>query len=249
MNEITFNLSLLAALTGIAAAGLALAVFLVKRLDRQSDITMMILEKLADRDFHAKYSEEREKTEYAIARLNEKLTDTKPEFNAVNHLIVDGQRRVSSIDRNPIDVSSFLESMQINEIETQYEDDLVFVLTPFHPREKLTYSAIVEAFENFPVRVQRGDEDNIRTEILSHIVQKIVSARLIIANISSRNPNVMYELGIAHALGKKVIVISSNEDEIPFDFRSRRLLFYKSRNDLISKLKEEIARKLFSGAL
>jgi nucleoside 2-deoxyribosyltransferase len=99
------------------------------------------------------------------------------------------------------------------------------------------------------VRVQRGDEDNIRTEILSHIVQKIVSARLIIANISSRNPNVMYELGIAHALGKKVIVISSNEDEIPFDFRSRRLLFYKSRNDLISKLKEEIARKLFSGAL
>jgi hypothetical protein len=207
------------------------------------------LAKLADRDFHSTYSKEREELERILAQVNKQLTDTRREFEDVNHLIIDGQRTVTSLSSNRISPDLFLDSMNISSVDQLYEDDLIFVLTPFHAREKMTYSAIVEAFERYPVKVQRGDEQNIEADILSHIVKKIVAARLVIANISSRNPNVMYELGIAHALGKKVIVISSNTEELPFDFRNRRVLFYKTRQDLMTKLQQEVARKLFDNAL
>jgi nucleoside 2-deoxyribosyltransferase len=249
MNAASFDFTLLAAFLAVSFAGLTFVLMMLRRFDRQSDITMSILAKLADRDFHSTYTKEREELERIVAQVNARLTDTRSEFESVNHLVIDGQRSINTLATNRISPESFLESMGISASDDLLEDDLVFVLTPFHPRERATYSAIVEAFDRFPVKVQRGDEQNIETDILSHIVRKIVSARLVIANISSRNPNVMYELGIAHALGKKVIVVSSNTEELPFDFRNRRVLFYKTRQDLVSKLQQEIARKLFDNAL
>lgn len=65
-------------------------------------------------------------------------------------------------------------------------------------------------------------------------------AQLIVAVLDGKNPNVFYEIGIAHSIGKTVILIAnmSRIDEIPFDLRSDRLLLYSNPNDLSKKLSD-----------
>ena len=49
---------------------------------------------------------------------------------------------------------------------------------------------------------------------------------MLIAELTSRNPNVFYELGLAHALQKPVVLVSSNEDDVPFDLQHIRVIYY-----------------------
>jgi len=230
--------------------GVVFAYVIALRLFRQNTRNRALLENLSGRDFHSQTENWRLSIEAQLAELNKRLTDTPEEFAAVNHLLVDAQRRGASLEERPaINTAEFLNRMGLNE-GVNIDPELVFVLTPFHPRERATYSAIVEAFGAFHVKVLRGDEQGAEGDVLRHIVSMMVRARIVVANISSRNPNVMYELGIAHALGKPVIMISSVTDgELPFDVKTQRIVFYKSRADLISKLREEVARRLFSSVL
>ncbi len=91
-----------------------------------------------------------------------------------------------------------------------------------------------------------GDEDSIKGDILPYILRKIVKARLVIACMDGRNANVFYELGIAHALGKPTILISSSKEikVVPVDVRSKYITFYKDTNDLINVLRKSINKLL-----
>ena len=64
------------------------------------------------------------------------------------------------------------------------------------------------------------------SDILVDIWQSINTADFVIADISGRNPNVLYELGIAHTLAKPVLIISKNADDIPIDRSTRRVIIY-----------------------
>ena len=72
----------------------------------------------------------------------------------------------------------------------------------------------------------------------------IVKSRIIIANIDGKNPNVFYELGIAHALGKPTILISKSIENMPFDIQQNRVVLYKDNDDLEEKLSKELSRIL-----
>jgi hypothetical protein len=74
----------------------------------------------------------------------------------------------------------------------------------------------------------------------------IAQARIVIANVSSRNPNVMYELGIAHGLGKTVVMVAKTLKDVPFDLTHQRILLYTNRSDLISKLRESVGRVIIA---
>jgi hypothetical protein len=204
---------------------------------------------LREREFHSSFERLREQIESEIARLNHQITDTRREFEQVNHLLVDAQQSQRNLP-DQISASSqanFLVNLGVD--NKSVDENLVFVLTPFHTREKLTYSAIVEAFTGFNAKVLRGDEEP-SDNVLQHIIELLMRARIVIANISSRNPNVMYELGIAHTLGKPVILISSTrENDLPFDLRNQSVLFYRSREDLVDKLRNEVARRFFAGRI
>jgi len=56
--------------------------------------------------------------------------------------------------------------------------------------------------------------------------QAIERAAVVIAEITPRNPNVFYEVGYAHALGKPTILLARRGSELPFDIRSYRVVFY-----------------------
>lgn len=62
--------------------------------------------------------------------------------------------------------------------------------------------------------------------IIEEIWTAIVSAILIIADCSGRNPNVFYEIGLAHAIGKPVILITRDEEDVPFDLHHRQYIRY-----------------------
>lgn len=80
--------------------------------------------------------------------------------------------------------------------------------------------------KSLAVQPMRGDDVFKPSDILVDIWQSINVADFVIADISGRNPNVLYELGIAHTLAKPVLIISKNADDIPIDLSTRRVIIY-----------------------
>ena len=73
------------------------------------------------------------------------------------------------------------------------------------------------------------------------------AAKVLVAELTSRNPNVYYELGIAHALQKPVVLISSNEEDVPFDVRHIRVIYYDVNDPFWGdKLLNKVAENILS---
>jgi hypothetical protein len=100
----------------------------------------------------------------------------------------------------------------------------------------------------------RGDDLFTPTDILDDIWQALNGADFVIADITGRNPNVLYELGIAHALAKPVLILSRNAQDIPIDLSTRRVILYGQaecdwREELAHKVAKAIADLLGTYAL
>jgi hypothetical protein len=179
-------------------------------------------------------SEVRSSYENQIARLTEEMMANRVRWAEVNHLIMDGQKRLPSKEDTSVQ-RSIANAFGIQNIP-KIDPRLVFFLTPFTNEEQETYQTVKKVCEIGGLRCLRGDETNVPFNILSHIVRSMLESRLIIANISSRNPNVMYELGIAHSIGKPVVVISRTLGDIPFDVSTTRIVTYQDLSQLQSVL-------------
>ena len=70
----------------------------------------------------------------------------------------------------------------------------------------------------------RGDAEPRPGEIIAHIVENLVEADIAIADLTGRNPNVFYELGVRHAVNDNTILLADSEEDIPFDLRGQRLI-------------------------
>jgi len=81
------------------------------------------------------------------------------------------------------------------------------------------------------------------TRVAEIIIKAIESAEMIVVDLSRQNPNVLYELGYAHALSKPTLLIVNTDDisTIPSDIAGTRLLFYDTTN--LSSLREQIKRQ------
>lgn len=78
--------------------------------------------------------------------------------------------------------------------------------------------------------------------ITKQIISEIYSAKLVIANITNRNPNVMYELALRHAIGKPVITIAEKGTSLPADIVSQRAIFYHNDAKGVLELTEELVK-------
>lgn len=124
----------------------------------------------------------------------------------------------------------------------------VFVIMPFKDEFFETYEAIKENFEERFEFSHAGDEDNPQN-ILADIIMPIYNADIVLVDLTGLNPNVMYELGIAHTMNKKTIIITRDQmSTLPFDLSQYRALGYSSNytkfRDLLQKLE-----KYFEGAI
>jgi hypothetical protein len=75
--------------------------------------------------------------------------------------------------------------------------------------------------------VRRADDFFTADAIVEDIWKAIVSARLIVADCTDRNPNVFYEIGLAHTIGKPTILLTQRAEDIPFDLRHLRYITYQ----------------------
>jgi len=104
----------------------------------------------------------------------------------------------------------------------------VFVVMPFLKELKPVYDDHIRStIQKMNLTVSRGDDFFTAKSVMSDIWNAINSCRIVIADCTGRNPNVFYEIGIAHTLGKPVILISQNKDDIPFDVQSIRYILYE----------------------
>ncbi len=86
----------------------------------------------------------------------------------------------------------------------------------------------------------RGDKDFHPGEIIIHIIENLVSSDIVLADLTGKNPNVFYELGVRHAISNNTILIAENLEDIPFDLRPLRAISYKYTPDGMLKFKSEL---------
>lgn len=177
--------------------------------------------------------------------LNERLISNEYRWKDINHLLLETSRNTEKEIRNlKIHHSSFLKSNGIKQNDLNIDSKLVFVLTPFNDRFYGDYSTIKNVCTEVGFNCSRGDEEYFNSDIFAHILKQLVKARIIIANLNGRNPNVLYELGIAQAMDKPVILLSRTPDDIPIDIRSKKFIIYKNEEELQNNLKKELIRIL-----
>lgn len=111
--------------------------------------------------------------------------------------------------------------------DAQYECD-VFVVMPFADDFTPIYTDHLKStIEKLGYSIKRGDDFFSKHSIMTDVWSAIASAKLIIADCTGRNPNVFYELGMAHTLDKPVILIAQDMKDIPFDIRHLRVILYE----------------------
>lgn len=72
----------------------------------------------------------------------------------------------------------------------------------------------------------RGDDVYGTAAIIEDIFSAIASSALVLADVTGKNPNVNYELGVAHALLKPAVIVTQSVDDVPFDYRHLRVIVY-----------------------
>ena len=124
---------------------------------------------------------------------------------------------------------------------------------PFDEELGWVYEKLIKpAFESAGFETLRADNIDSQQNILKDIVTAIAESDVVVADLTEANPNVYYELGLAHALRKQVVLMSQDVGTAPFDLRSYRILEYGDRFDLFEDAKKQLralARGVADGSI
>lgn len=101
------------------------------------------------------------------------------------------------------------------------------VLMPFSTKFRNQWGlAVKPAIEAAGLEAFRADEGPVTGNVMENVASSIFGAELLIADVTSSNPNVLYELGLAQAIGKRVVMVCQNIKKVPRDVQSHRFLEY-----------------------
>lgn len=118
----------------------------------------------------------------------------------------------------------------------------VFVLMPFHSDfDDIYHVGIKSACLSVGAYCERVDEQIFLENILERVYNQISKADIVISEMTGRNPNVFYETGYAHALNKRVILLTQKSDDIPFDLKHYPHIIYDGK---ITLLKSELEKRI-----
>ncbi len=106
------------------------------------------------------------------------------------------------------------------------------------------YETLCQAAQAAGLRCRRADDIWENPAIIQDVVSLIDRSRVVICDCTGRNPNVFYEIGIAHTLGRDVILITQSESDIPFDLRHLRYVKYLNNGEGLSSLRSQLEPRL-----
>jgi hypothetical protein len=116
-----------------------------------------------------------------------------------------------------------------------------FMAMPFQEKLQPVYDLITDALIQRGWTIIRADEISRPRRIIDRILLSILASDLVLADLTDNNPNVFYELGLAHAVGSDVILLTQ-EAQLPFDVSTEQTIFYKTTEPELKKLSRHLAR-------
>lgn len=124
------------------------------------------------------------------------------------------------------------------------EATLASAMMPFDAGFNAIYDSIRQAADNAGLRCRRADDIWEHAAIIQDVVSLIDRSRIVICDCTGRNPNVFYEAGIAHTLGRDVILITQSEHDIPFDLRHLRYVRYLNNAEGLAALTQALQARM-----
>ena len=121
-----------------------------------------------------------------------------------------------------------------------------FIIMPFGitDLENFYTEFVLPVLHGCKLNCTRGDDIFGSNVIMEDVRSAIAAADLVVADLTGQNPNVFYEVGIAHTMGKQVLLLSQSINDVPFDLRHRRVLSYQYTpvgcKKFVAKLREHV---------
>lgn len=118
------------------------------------------------------------------------------------------------------------------------------VMIPFAPQFTDVRKSMAQACQENNLTLKAADDVWEEAILIDDIMRLIRTACIVIVDFSGKNPNVMYETGVAHALGKEVIPVSQSIDDVPFDVKHHRVLLYENNEAGREALRKHLASRI-----
>lgn len=120
-----------------------------------------------------------------------------------------------------------------------------FILSPLNGEFDAIYEDIIcKVLSSKGIAFRRADEIYGVQPIIEDVEEAIMAADFLIAELTGRNPNVFYELGLAHATKKPVILLTQNIGDVPFDLKHRRCIIYLQDHRGIQRLESDLSKSV-----
>jgi hypothetical protein len=118
--------------------------------------------------------------------------------------------------------------------------------SPERKRADEVYKFILEpVLRGSNLKPYRSDLDPTPGPISPQILRKLIKSRLVVADLTGRNPNVYYELGIVHSFVCPLICLADSPQSLPFYTKDERIIeIGEYNNKLAAEQAEEGRRKL-----
>jgi len=123
----------------------------------------------------------------------------------------------------------------------------VLVLMSFDPKLRLIYDDhVLKVAKSLNLNAKRADDFFTTHHVMSDVWEALNAARLVIADCTGRNPNVFYEIGMAHTLGRPVVLITQHNRDVPFDLQAIRYIQYEYTPPGMEKFEKQLTSTLQS---
>ncbi|MST31589.1 hypothetical protein GHK86_02435 [Acidimicrobiaceae bacterium USS-CC1] len=127
---------------------------------------------------------------------------------------------------------------------TPPDRNMIAVMMPFAAEFSPVWQTLKSAVDDGGWLCQRASDIWDNSVLVNDIVGLIARSKVVICDLSGRNANVFYEAGIAHTLGREVVLIAQSHDDVPFDLRHHRYIVYLHNSEGLNELRRSLASRL-----
>lgn len=124
------------------------------------------------------------------------------------------------------------------------KSDHIAVMMPYAQEFAPVYETIKKACAKARCSTLRVDEIYGTKPVITDIFTTIDTSKLVICDLTDRNPNVLYETGIAHSRNTDVVLLTQNTNDVPFDLRHIRHISYSTDAAGLAKMEADLVKTI-----
>ena len=191
-----------------------------------------------DRQLGAKIREARKMRGLSLAKLATRVGTSGPYLSRIER----GEVPSPNPDiLRKIEAVLDLPSLAADALDRPESEARIFVAIPSGNTFEAIYAELIKKpLARLGLQVDRAADLSTANDIMRDIIRGIEDADVVIADLTDRNPNVFYEIGLAHARERPVVMLTQDLEDIPFDLRQYRTIKYDTRFDKVGELEGKL---------